>query len=356
MSNSEKHVRNFVISLIDFVTDLERVYPYEEPDIKNMDIKEQIEISLMGVSSVDEESYNIFRYGKHIKKEKRHPKTLLVNFKKFSYDNYVERYEQVLTQIQKKKQLRKIYLLPNVNFGKLTIDDDTRIAICAHLKKLYKMVDDIWKAYNKEVIYEMSDSDSDIETSDEEGELVLDKEFLTECTKSLLMDKTDNPDLSNLINDTVSSVTDTVNNDEEIKNALNSMKGVGDIFKLLANDKFSNMMEGLANSLGNEYTEKVKRGEANGKNLMKAGKQISDNVEKNLPSGVKDILREKIRESESEFESKKTSDVFHKVPNLSKRYEEASGEEEGGDNERKRQRRKRTKNKNKIKKKNKKKK
>lgn len=289
--------KKFVLALRDFVSDLERVYPYEEVDTKGMTFKEQMELGLSSQgknTSQTGECYDIYRYGKHIKKEKRHPKTLLRDFKSYSYDNYVERYEQVLVQIQKKKQLRKIYLLPGINFGHLPLHDDTRIAICAHLKKLYTMVSDIWSKSYDEFLTELSDSDSDVETSDEEGELELDTEFLTEGAKSLLMGKTDNPDLANLIGDTVGSVTETINNDEELKGALNSMKGVGDIFKLLSNDKFSNMMEGLAKNLGTKYADKVQRGEASSENLMKAGQQISENIDKNMPEGVKDMINSQI--------------------------------------------------------------
>ena len=69
------------------------------------------------------------------------------------------------------------------------------------------------------------------------------------------------------------------------------MNGIGDIFKLLANNKFSNMMEDLASNLGKEYAEKVKRGEANSENLMKAGSQIAANIDKHMPDGIKDIVK-----------------------------------------------------------------
>jgi len=340
--------RRFVSALIDFVTDLESVFPYTELDTSKMTFKEQMEIGLSGGNkNPGEDNYDLYRYGKHIRKEKRHPKTIMRDFKNYSYDNYVERYEQILMQIQNKRQLRRIYLLPGVNFGNWILTDDIRLPICAHLKKLYKNISSVWdnKASYNELLHEMSDSDSDVETSDEEGELVLDKEFLIEGAKSLLTSTgTSNPELDGLIEDTVGSVSDTINNNEELKKTLGSMKSFGDMMKFLGNDEISSTFGDIAKKLGMEMQNKVSAGKVNKDNILKAGDQIVENLGKNMPSGMMNVVNDTIGQLNREGKNENEKDI--NIENIMKKMNldsmlNSKGEGEKSEEEKERVRRKR---------------
>lgn len=272
----QEYLTKFKSILLEFLTKLET----EFTPISKDNIKEQLELILSG----HEPKYSeISEYKQFV--ELNVTKKVLLDFKTKSYDIYHLNYSDVINVLRNKKLLRKICLIPTINFSSLELSPELFDQLETTLRKLYKLIILIYKNCLQDLLNDQSDLDDP-----EVKQVELDPEVLKEFSHKLLLNGNSNNEMGLLLDDTITSLVDTIKSDGKLNKAISSISKASDIVKLMTNKSITDKLSQIGTALGEKYKNKIIAGEINGANLIKGGSEFIENIKTNIPDEIKSMV------------------------------------------------------------------